>query len=131
MENELESLRITVESMKNASNTHSINNMVNSENTSGTSMKDGILNDVLTILRAEIALMNKKLQNEVSSAIKNMNGGFVKMNDKGNDTIKADTAYYTQFSFIAELQLKNKLQRVGGAAGEMKNKAKLSCAGFG
>ena len=84
MENELESLRSTVESMKNASNTHSINNMVNSENTSGTSMKDGILNDVLTILRAEIALMNKKLQNEVSSAIKNMNGGFVKMNDKGN-----------------------------------------------
>ena len=84
VENELESLRSTVESMKNASNTHSINNMVNSENTSGTSMKDGILNDVLTILRAEIALMNKKLQNEVSSAIKNMNGGFVKMNDKGN-----------------------------------------------
>ena len=42
----------------------------------------------------------------------------------------ADTAYSTQFSSRAELQLRNKLPRVvgwvvGGAAGEMKNKAKL------
>ena len=31
----------------------------------------------------------------------------------------ADTAYYSQFSLKAELQLKNKLLQVGGAAGEM------------
>ena len=52
-----------------------------------------------------------------------------------------DTAYYTQFSWKAELQLKNKLSRVGGLVGwvsewvggwvsgavrKMKNKAKLS-----
>ena len=35
----------------------------------------------------------------------------------------ADTLYFTQFSLKAELQLKNKLLRVGGAAGEMENKA--------
>ena len=39
----------------------------------------------------------------------------------------ADTPYFTQFSLKAELQLKNKLLRlggwVGGAAGEMENKA--------
>ena len=38
----------------------------------------------------------------------------------------ADTAYFTQFSCRDELQLRNKLSRVGGAAGEMENKAKLS-----
>ena len=37
-----------------------------------------------------------------------------------------DTAYYTQFSCKAELQPKNKLLRVGGATGEMRNKAKFS-----
>ena len=35
----------------------------------------------------------------------------------------ADITYLTQFSLKAKLQLKNKLLRVGGAAGEMENKA--------
>ena len=42
----------------------------------------------------------------------------------------ADTANSTQFSCRDELQLRNKLSRVGGwvggAAGEMENKTKLS-----
>ena len=37
-------------------------------------MKDWILNDVLKTLRAENAIVNKKLKDEVSSAIANMNG---------------------------------------------------------
>ena len=39
----------------------------------------------------------------------------------------ADTAYYTQFSCKADLQLGNNLGgQERGAAGEMRNKAKLS-----
>ena len=42
----------------------------------------------------------------------------------------ADTAYYTQFSFTAQLQWKKYTSTggwvVGGAAGEMKSKAMLS-----
>ena len=45
--------RIKEHSWIHEMNTNSINNMVNSENTSGTSMKDEILNDVLKTLRAE------------------------------------------------------------------------------
>ena len=62
-------------------NTNSINNMVNSENTSGTSMKDEILNDD-SKHSAENAVMNKKLQDEVISAIANMNGECVDMDEK-------------------------------------------------
>ena len=35
----------------------------------------------------------------------------------------ADVTYYTQFSLKNKLQLKKKLLRVGGSAGEMENKA--------
>ena len=38
----------------------------------------------------------------------------------------ADTAYFSRLSLKTELQLKNKLLRVGGAAGEMENKAILA-----
>ena len=43
--------------------------MVNSENTSGKSMKDEFLNDALKTLRAENVIMNEELKDEVKSAI--------------------------------------------------------------
>ena len=54
------SLGETVESVKNAS----ITNLVNSENISGTSMKDETLNDAVKILKGRIAMISKKLKDE-------------------------------------------------------------------
>ena len=62
--------------------------MVNSVNTSGTSMKDEILNEAPKIRRADRTIMNKKLKDEVSSATANMNGEFVELDDKVNDKIE-------------------------------------------
>ena len=58
------SLGETVESVKNASITNLVNNMVNSENISGTSMKDETLNDAVKILKGRIAMISKKLKDE-------------------------------------------------------------------
>ena len=46
--------------------------MVNLENTSGKSMKDGILNDAFNTVRAENAIMNKELKDEMKSTIANL-----------------------------------------------------------
>ena len=75
-----------------AANTNSINNMVNSDNsesTIGARMKDEILSEALQILRAKNIVMNKKLEDEVSSAIANLNEEFVEMDNKVNCNIKA------------------------------------------
>ena len=58
------SLGETVESVKNASITNLVNKMVNSENISGTSMKDETLNDAVKILKGRIAMISKKLKDE-------------------------------------------------------------------
>ena len=52
-------------------------------------MKDEILNEALKTLRAENYIMNKKLKDKVSSAIDNMNGEFIGLDDKVNDKIEA------------------------------------------
>ena len=46
-------------SVKHASNTNLVNNMVNSENISGTSMKDETLNDAVKTLKGRIVIINK------------------------------------------------------------------------
>ena len=54
-------------------------------------MKDEILSEALQILRAKNIVMNKKLKDEVSSAIANLNEEFVEMDNKNkvNCNIKA------------------------------------------
>ena len=61
-EEELTALKSTVESMKNALNTNSIN-MVNSENISEQSMKEKLVKDVLKTLRAEKSMMRILIRN--------------------------------------------------------------------
>ena len=60
--------------------------MVNLENTSGKSMKDGILNDAFKTVRAENAIMNKELKDEMKSTIANLK--VVGQDDKFNDQIE-------------------------------------------
>ena len=52
-------------------------------------MKDKILNEALKTLRAENYIMNKKLKDEVSSAVDNMNVECLGLDDKVNDKIEA------------------------------------------
>ena len=63
--------------------------MVNSENISGINMQDEIPHDALKILKGEIAIIIKKLKDEVRSVIGYMDGEFVLFKEKVNDKIEA------------------------------------------
>ena len=82
-EEQLKTVKETVESMKNTSETISESNMVNtSENISWTNMKDEILDAALKVLKSENAIMNKELEDEVKTAIENLNWEFELLDEK-------------------------------------------------